>query len=140
MVTGIIDPIVTGTYGPIEGNVNQTLGALSVPLLGLVGLPGALSVDVNGLLTTAGVGDDIGLSVLASDGTLIGPSDQCDATADSFTLDTPAGIAIGGNQITGWATRRAGDCRRNRLGCDRQSCLYRCIGHRIHRAWARMRR
>ena len=101
VVTGIIDPVLTGIYGPIEGNVNQTLGVLSAPLLGLVGLPGALSVDVNGLLTTAAGGSDIGLSVLASDGTLVGPSDQCDATADSFTLDNPAGIAIGGNQITG---------------------------------------
>lgn len=101
VVTGIIDPILTGIYGPIETNVNQTLGVLSAPLLGLIGLPGVLSVDVNGLLTTAAGGSDIGLSVLASDGTLVGPSDQCDATADSFTLDNPAGIAMGGNQVTG---------------------------------------
>lgn len=100
-VTDLIDPVLTGIYGPIESNVNQTLGVLSAPVLGLVGLPGALSVDVNGLLTTAASGSDIGLRVLASDGTLVGPSDQCDAAADSFTLDTPAGIAIGGNQITG---------------------------------------
>ncbi|MEO8141723.1 MAG: YadA-like family protein [Sphingomicrobium sp.] len=100
-MTGIIDPVLTGIYGPIETNVNQTLGVLSAPLLGLIGLPGVLSVDVNGLLTTAAGGSDIGLSVLASDGTLVGPSDQCDATADSFTLDNPAGIAMGGNQVTG---------------------------------------
>jgi hypothetical protein len=28
VVTGIIDPVVTGIYSPIESNLNQTLGAL----------------------------------------------------------------------------------------------------------------
>jgi len=93
--------VLTGIYGPIETDVNQTLGVLGNPLLGLIGLPAPLSVNVNGLLTTAGSGSDIGLSVLAQDGTLVGPSGQCDATADSFSLDNPAGISIGGNQITG---------------------------------------
>jgi len=98
VVTGIMDPVVTGIYGPIETNTNQSLGILSgfFP-----GLPAPLSVDVNGLLTTAASGSDITLNVLALDGTIVGPSDQCDATADSFTLDNPAGISIGGNQITG---------------------------------------
>jgi autotransporter adhesin len=98
-VTGIIDPVLTGIYGPIETNTNQTLSILNGLLI--PGLPAPLSVDVNGLLTTAASGSDISLSVLAQDGTLVGPSSQCDATADSFTLDTPAGISIGGNQITG---------------------------------------
>jgi peptidoglycan hydrolase CwlO-like protein len=92
-----MDPVVRGIYNPIEANTNQTLGALS----GLLGLPSPLNVDVTGLLTTAASGSNIGVKVVASDGTLVGPADQCDATADSFTLDTPAGIAIGGNQITG---------------------------------------
>jgi hypothetical protein len=98
VVTGIMDPVLTGIYGPIETNTNQSLGVLSgfFP-----GLPAPLSVNVNGLLTTAASGSDINLKVIASDGTIVGPSDQCDASADSFTLDTPAGIAIGGNQITG---------------------------------------
>ena len=99
VVTGIIDPIVTGIYGPIETNVNGTLGTLTGLFGGL--FPAPLSVDVNGLLTTAASGSDIGLNVLSANGTIVGPSDQCDATADSFTLDTPAGVAIGGNQITG---------------------------------------
>ena len=97
VVTGIIDPVVTGIYNPIESNLNQTLGALGI----LLGLPGPLSVDVSGLLTTAASGGDIGLNVLAQDGTLVGPGDECNAQADSYTLDTPAGIAIGGNAITG---------------------------------------
>lgn len=98
-VTGILDPVLTGIYGPIETNTNSTLSILTGLLI--PGLPAPLSVDVSGLLTTAGSGSDIGLSVLAQDGTLVGPSSQCDATADSFTLDNPAGISIGGNQITG---------------------------------------
>jgi autotransporter adhesin len=99
VVTDIIDPVVTGIYGPIETSLNGLLLVVD-PLTGLL-LPSPLSVDVNGLLTSAAAGDDIGLAVVAADGTLVGPSDQCDATADSFTLDNPAGIAIGGNQITG---------------------------------------
>jgi len=101
VVTGIIDPVVTGIYSPIESNLNQVLGALA-PITGLLGiLPGPLSVDVNGLLTTAASGSDIGLSVLADDGTIIGPGGPCDAHADSFSLDSPAGISIGGNIIDG---------------------------------------
>lgn len=96
-VTGIMDPVLTGIYGPIESDFNQTLGALG-PLLGL---PAPLNVDVTGLLTTAASGSDIGLSVLSINGTIVGPSDQCDAAADSYTLDNPAGVSIGGNQITG---------------------------------------
>jgi autotransporter adhesin len=97
VVTGILDPIVTGIYDPIENNINQTLGALGL----LLGLPTPLSVDVNGLLTTAASGSDIGLNVLADDGTLVGPASTCDAHADSFSLDNPAGISIGGNIIDG---------------------------------------
>jgi autotransporter adhesin len=97
VVTGIIDPVVTGIYNPIEANLNQTLGALS----GLLGLPAPLSVDVSGLLTSAASGADIGLNVIAQDGSLVAPGDECNAQADSYTLDTPAGIAIGGNAITG---------------------------------------
>ena len=97
LITGIIDPVVTGIYNPIESNLNQTLGALGA----LLGLPGPLNVDVSGLLTTAGSGSDIGLNVLAQDGSLVAPGDECNAQADSFTLDAPAGIAIGGNAITG---------------------------------------
>ena len=99
VVTGIIDPVVTGIYSPIETNLNTTLGLLS-GLLGPV-FPAPLSVDVAGLLTTAASGADIGLNVIAQDGSLVSPGDECNAQADSYTLDTPAGIAIGGNAVTG---------------------------------------
>src|SRR3954453_19918397 len=62
VVTGIMDPVLTGIYGPIETNTNQSLGVLSgfFP-----GLPAPLSVNVNGLLTTAASGSDINLKVVA---------------------------------------------------------------------------
>lgn len=99
VVTGIMDPVVTGIYGPIETNTNQVLGVLN--LLALPGLPAPLSVNVNGLLATAASGSDIGLNVLAQDGSLVAPADTCNAQADGYTLDTPAGISIGGNMISG---------------------------------------
>lgn len=99
VVTEIIDPVVTGIYGPIETNINTTLGVLT-GLLGPV-FPSPLSVDVNGLLTTAASGADIGLHVIANDGTLVGPGDECNAEADGYTLANPAGISIGGNIIDG---------------------------------------
>ena len=99
VVTGIMDPVVTGIYDPIETNTNQTLGVLNG--LGLAGLPSPLSVDVSGLLTTAASGSNIGLDVVAQDGSLVAPGDTCNAQADGYTLDNPAGIAVGGNMISG---------------------------------------
>lgn len=101
VVTGILDPVLTGIYDPIEGNINSTLGLLSGSILGSLGFPSPLNVNVNGLLQTAAEGDNIRLNVLAQDGTLVGPADACSAQADSYTLDNPAGISMGGNAITG---------------------------------------
>lgn len=102
VVTDIMRPVVNGIYAPIETRVNGVLGVLSLnPLLNLTGLPTPLSVDVTGLLNTAASGSNIGLNVIAQDGTLVGPASTCNATADGFMLDTPAGIAIGGNMISG---------------------------------------
>lgn len=95
-VTDILTPVITGIATPIEGRVNDILG---LPLLGGV-LPD-LSLNASGLLTDAANGAPITLQALATDGTVVGPTDQCRLTADSITLDAPAGVAIGGNQITG---------------------------------------
>jgi autotransporter adhesin len=93
VVTGIMGPVITGVVAPIEATTNALLLALS--------LPGPLNTNAAGLLAAAAAGSDISLAVVAQDGTLVGPSDECNAAADAFTLDTPAGIAIGGNAITG---------------------------------------
>ncbi|MCD2314553.1 YadA-like family protein [Sphingomonas sp. IC-11] len=95
-VTDILTPVITGIASPVETTVN---GILDIPLLGAL-LPD-LSLNATGLLTQAASGAPITLQVLATDGTVVAPSDQCRLTSDSITLDTPAGVAIGGNQITG---------------------------------------
>ncbi|WP_121119852.1 YadA-like family protein [Croceibacterium ferulae] len=88
-------PVITGVAGPLETAVNGLLGSAG-SLLGL-----RPNLNVTGLLTTAASGQPITLQVLGTDGTIIGPSDQCVATSDSIVLDAPAGIAIGGNRISG---------------------------------------
>lgn len=95
VVTNLIAPVVTGITGPRETTV---IGIFNAPLLNLLLPP--LALNATGLLAQAAAGQPITLQALASDGTVIGPSDQCRATADSITLNTPAGVAIGGNQIT----------------------------------------
>lgn len=99
VVTGIIGPVITGVVTPIETTTNASLAVLTGS--GILGLPAPLSTNAAGLLATAAGGSDISLAVVAQDGTLVGPSDECNATADAIILDTPAGIAIGGNAITG---------------------------------------
>lgn len=99
VVTDILGPVVNGIYAPVENRVNGILTIIDPLTLAI--LPGPLSVDVTGLLNTAASGQNISVAAVAADGTLVGPSSQCDAAADSYTLDTPAGVSIGGNQITG---------------------------------------
>ena len=99
VVTGIIAPVVGGIVSPIQNTVNPILGVVG----GLVGVP-ALNVDVAGLLSNAAAGQPITLQVLNANGTVVGPADRCDITADSFGLNTQGGISIGGNRITGLGT------------------------------------
>lgn len=101
VVTSIMGPVVTGIYAPIENNLNGTLSVLTNPLLGITGFPAPLSVNVNGLLTSAASGSNITLQAIASDGTLIGPGDPCNAQADGYSLATQRGVSIGGNAVTG---------------------------------------
>lgn len=96
VVTDILSPVLTGITGPTETTVNSIL---NLPLIGVL-LP-LLNLNTTGLLAQAAAGNPITLQALASDGTIIGPADQCRVTADGITLDTPAGLAIGGNEITG---------------------------------------
>ncbi|MEP9402192.1 beta strand repeat-containing protein [Sphingomonas silueang] len=96
VVTGIMSPVLTGITAPIESRVNQLLG---IPLLGLGGA--TLNTNVTGLLNQAAAGQPITLQVLDTSGNVVGPNDQCRATSDQISLNTPAGISIGGNRITG---------------------------------------
>lgn len=97
VVTDILSPVVTGIAGQTESTVNGVIA--NVPLLSFLLSP--LNTNAGGLLSQAASGAPITLQAIATDGTLIGAADQCTTTADSITLNTPAGVAIGGNQITG---------------------------------------
>ncbi|KQN05832.1 hypothetical protein ASE82_02540 [Sphingomonas sp. Leaf230] len=99
VVTDILTPVVNGIVTPIQNTVNPITGGINT-LLPLLGVP-TLGINASALLTNAAAGNNITLQVLNANGQLVGPADRCDTQADSFTLRTPAGIAIGGNRITG---------------------------------------
>ncbi len=99
VVTDILTPVINGIVTPIQNTVDPITGGINT-LLPLLGVP-ALTINASGLLTNAAAGKNITLQVLNANGQLVGPADRCDTQADSFTLRTPAGIAIGGNRITG---------------------------------------
>ncbi|WP_426167546.1 beta strand repeat-containing protein [Sandarakinorhabdus sp. DWP1-3-1] len=92
--------MLTGIVSPIQNTVNPALGVIGlIPIVGEIITP--LDINLTGLLGSAAAGDPISLSVLDRSGTIIGPGSQCNTISDSYQLDTPAGIAIGGNRITG---------------------------------------
>jgi trimeric autotransporter adhesin len=87
----VVTNIVGAALFPITGILD------AVPLLGLLGLNSTLTSTLTGIAE----GDPINLNVLDTSGNLLSPIDQCLTTADGYTLDTPKGISIGGNSITG---------------------------------------
>ena len=108
VVTDIMRPVIGGVVTPIENTLNPILTTVNrillVPLLGglIPALPATTeTIDVDGLLTSAANGNNITLSVLDVNGNAIGPNSNCVSQADGFELRTPAGIAIGGNRISG---------------------------------------
>ena len=100
VVTDILSPVVTGIVTPVQNTVNPILGVVG----GVIPLVPPLGIDAAGLLADAAAGQPINLRVLNVNGTVVGPTDQCDSQADSFTLANPKGISIGGNRITGLGT------------------------------------
>jgi autotransporter adhesin len=101
VVTDIMRPVITGVATPTENSVNGLLGVVDGLILGpILGVP-TLNINATGLLNTAATGQPITLQAISNSGTVIGPSDPCFSQATGFTLATPAGIAVGGNQITG---------------------------------------
>ncbi|TRW16875.1 YadA-like family protein [Glacieibacterium frigidum] len=100
VVTDIVAGPLNGIVNPLQGRVNDILGVVGIiPIVGEV-FP-QLSIDVAGLLNNAASGAPITLQALDVNGVIVGPADNCQSTADSFQLDTPAGISIGGNRILG---------------------------------------
>ncbi|MBD3838031.1 hypothetical protein, partial [Brevundimonas sp.] len=91
VVTDIMGPVITGVVTPLEDILDGLLGIL-VP---------DVDVGADDLLNDAASGENITLQVLDINGGLVDPDNACINQADGFTLAEEAGIAIGGNQITG---------------------------------------
>ncbi|MDD3756750.1 MAG: ESPR-type extended signal peptide-containing protein [Advenella sp.] len=112
VVTDIVGDVLVPVVDPIETTVNGLLGPITKILVAVPGVsaivPEPLSIDLTGILKNAANGDPIRLDVLNQDGEAVAPSDDCNLTADSLNLTDPAGIAIGGNTITGLGSDAAG--------------------------------
>ena len=122
-ITDIVGEAVVPIVGPVEGLVNGLAGSVLDPVLGpilnpilgaITGGTGSLDLQLGLTNTLASIaeGEDLKLSVLGKDKNgqtmLVGESDECNLTADSLALNDPAGIAIGGNKITGLGSDAAG--------------------------------
>ncbi|WEK46228.1 MAG: YadA-like family protein [Candidatus Andeanibacterium colombiense] len=98
-----VTEIIGAVNEPIVGQVENTANSLTdvrVLLDPLLNIPD-VDIDLDSILADAAEGDPITLQVLDTDGNLVTAADSCNLTADAITLDDEAGIAIGGNQITG---------------------------------------
>ncbi|MES2501814.1 MAG: YadA-like family protein [Pseudomonadota bacterium] len=93
LAPSVITDIVGAAVLPITNSLDSGL----LFLLGPLGLNSNLTTTLGGI---AG-GAPINLNVLDTSGNLVSPADECQAISDSVTLNTPKGISIGGNQITG---------------------------------------
>jgi trimeric autotransporter adhesin len=89
VVTDIVGAAVLPVTGILDGGLSLLLGPLG------------LSSNLTNTLGSIAAGDPITLNVLDTNGNIVSPVEECTTTADSFTLDTPKGLSIGGNQITG---------------------------------------
>ncbi|MDQ8757881.1 YadA-like family protein [Sphingosinicella sp. LHD-64] len=99
-VTDVLGPVANGIVDPIEDRVNSILDVIAIiPIVGQL-IPD-LNTNVAGLLSNAAAGAPISLQVLDTNGNVVDPADGCNVQADGISLTNPAGIAIGGNQITG---------------------------------------
>ena len=94
-LTALLGEVNTGIVTPVQGTVNGLLGVLTV-----LGLPAPLNINVSDIVGNAVAGNPISVDVLNSNNTIVGPG-ECNVTVDGLTLNNPAGIGIGGNQITG---------------------------------------
>lgn len=89
----VVTDIVGSAILPITSSLDGVLSILLNPL--------GLNSNLTNTLAGIASGAPINLNVLDTNGNLVSPADQCLATADGFSLDTPKGISIGGNSITG---------------------------------------
>jgi len=87
-------PVANGVEGLFDDLL--TVNILGVPLLSIP------DVDLGVAATAADIaaGNTVSLQVLDTDGNVVA-SGSCNVTTDGYALNTPAGIAVGGNRIGG---------------------------------------
>ncbi|WP_010185901.1 beta strand repeat-containing protein [Sphingomonas sp. PAMC 26605] len=90
VVTGIAGNVLAPVIAPLE----RTLGTLTL---------GTVDLGLSTALTNAAAGAPIALGVLDINGNAVdlATTPRCVSQADGYTLRTPAGLAIGGNRISG---------------------------------------
>lgn len=99
-VTDLLSPVINGVVAPVENRVNAILDVVRIiPIVGQAIAP--LDTNVSGLLSSAASGAPISLQILDTNGNVVDAADGCNLQADSLSLATPAGLAIGGNRISG---------------------------------------
>lgn len=98
-VTEVIGAVNQPIVDQIETTVNgiTTVTLILAPLATITDL----DIDLTTILADAAAGDPISLQILDTEGNVITASDDCNITADAYTLDGESGVEIGGNQITG---------------------------------------
>jgi len=98
LVTGVVGEVVAPAVAPIQSSFNGLLD-LTVNA-GPVDVLAPLDVDLAQILANAATGAPLAVQALDTDGNIVSPGD-CNISVDGVALNTPAGIAIGGNAITG---------------------------------------
>ena len=98
-VTDIVGSVAVPTAGALEDLFDALLSVsiLGNPILTLEDV----DIGAEETLQAYADGDPIALRVADTSGTLLAADSPCNLTADGYTLNDAAGLAIGGNQITG---------------------------------------
>lgn len=98
-VTDIVGDVAVPTATAVENLYSALLNVsiLGAPILTL----GDVEIGAADTLQAYADGDPIALRVADTSGTLLAADSPCNLTANSYTLTDEAGLAIGGNQITG---------------------------------------
>ncbi|HEY8603761.1 YadA family autotransporter adhesin [Tsuneonella suprasediminis] len=98
-VTDIVGDVAVPTATAVENLYGALLNVsiLGTPILTL----DDVQIGAADTLQAYADGDPIALRVADTSGTLLAADSPCNLTANSYTLTDEAGLAIGGNQITG---------------------------------------
>ena len=98
-ITDIVGDVAVPTATAVEDLYGALIGVsiLGTPILTL----DDVEIGAAETLQAYADGDPIALRVADTSGTLLAADSPCNLTADGYTLSDEAGLAIGGNQITG---------------------------------------